>query len=70
MKLIYQIGRFAKDFMEMREFNFKDKSYKELLSSFAIKRAFQEEGFQTETAKVVLIYPTSLLLNETVIDGF
>ncbi|TCO61536.1 CRISPR-associated CARF protein Csx1 [Caldanaerobacter subterraneus] len=68
MKLIYQIGRFAKDFMEMREFNFKDKSYKELLSSFAIKRAFQEEGFQTETAKVVLIYPTSLLLNETVID--
>ena len=61
MKLIYQIGRLERGAFNPIKFEVHGKVYEALLSSFALKQSFLENG---EDAKVILIYPISLFLNK------
>jgi CRISPR-associated protein Csx1 len=61
MKLIYQIGRLERGAFNPIKFEVHGKVNKALLSSFALKQSFLENG---EDAKVILIYPISLFLNK------
>ena len=61
MKLIYQIGRLDAGAFNPIKFAVNGKEYTALLSSFALKQSFLENG---EDAKVILIYPISLFLNK------
>ena len=61
MKLIYQIGRLERGAFNPIKFELHGKVYEALLSSFALKQSFLENG---EDAKVILIYPISLFLNK------
>ncbi|HBT48527.1 MAG TPA: TIGR01897 family CRISPR-associated protein [Caldanaerobacter subterraneus] len=66
MKVIYQIGRFDKGFMKTQEFTFRQEKYTEVLTSFVMKKFFQKKNPQ-EKSMVVLIFPVSLILNESAI---
>ena len=57
--LIYQIGRFDKNFNNPLKFKIKEKIYEKPLSSFALKEHLNSQ----KDTKLVLIYPISLLLN-------
>ncbi len=59
MNLIYQIGRFDRNFENLVNFKISEKIYQAPLSSFALK---EHLGSETET-HVKLLYPVSLLLN-------
>jgi|YNPMSStandDraft_2_1061718.scaffolds.fasta_scaffold01850_7 CRISPR-associated protein Csx1 len=61
MKLIYQIGRLERGAFNPIKFEVHEKVNKALLSSFALKQSFLENG---DDAKVILIYPISLFLNK------
>lgn len=61
MKLIYQIGRLERGAFNPIKFEVHGKVYEALLSSFALKQSFLENG---EDVKVILIYPISLFLNK------
>ena len=61
MKLIYQIGRLERGAFNPIKFEVHGKVYEALLSSFALRRSFLENG---EASKVILIYPVSLFLNK------
>jgi len=61
MKLIYQIGRLDAGAFNPIKFAVNGKEYTALLSSFALKQSFLENG---DASKVILIYPVSLLLNK------
>ncbi len=61
MKLIYQIGRLERGAFKPINFDIKEKIYQSQLTSFALRKFFQEQG---DIARVVLIYPVSLLLNK------
>jgi CRISPR-associated protein Csx1 len=61
MKLIYQIGRLDAGAFNPIKFEVNGKEYTALLSSFALKQSFSENG---DASKVILIYPVSLLLNK------
>jgi len=63
MNLIYQIGRFDKNFNNPLKFKIKEKIYEKPLSSFALKEFLSSD--KNDTA-VILIYPISLLLNPQV----
>lgn len=58
-KVIFQIGRLDKGFSENKTFKFGGKTYDYPLSSFAIKQHFGKD------AKIVILYPVSLVLNES-----
>ena len=61
MKIIYQIGRLERGVFKPINFDIKEKIYQSQLTSFALRKFFQEQG---DIARVVLIYPISLLLNK------
>jgi|GEM_PF-390886 len=60
-KIIYQIGRFENNIITDYKFQIDEKTYESKLSSFALKKHFDESG---DPSKVILIYPSSVLLNE------
>ena len=60
-KLIVQIGRFDKGYTDKKKFIYKEKEFETSLSSFALSEFYKEE------AKVFLLYPVSLLLNEALV---
>ena len=60
-KIIYQIGRFDNNIITDYKFQIDEKTYESKLSSFALKKHFDESG---DPSKVILIYPSSVLLNE------
>jgi CRISPR-associated protein Csx1 len=60
-RMIYQIGRFDSSIDEKVNFEIDDKPYQWELSSFALKEYFGEH------AKVILVCPVSILLNESVL---
>jgi CRISPR-associated protein Csx1 len=62
-RIIYQIGRFDSSIDEKVNFEIDDKPYSCELSSFALKEHFGEH------AKVILVYPVSILLNEYALRG-
>lgn len=61
MKVIYQIGRFDSGAFSQINFKINEKIYSASLSSFALRDYFKDS--QSE-AKVILLYPVSLLLNK------
>uniref|UniRef100_A0A7C4NTY3 TIGR01897 family CRISPR-associated protein n=1 Tax=Thermodesulfobacterium geofontis TaxID=1295609 RepID=A0A7C4NTY3_9BACT len=61
MKMIYQIGRLERGAFNYISFNINGKIYQSQLTSFVLRKFFQEKG---DIARVVLIYPISLLLNK------
>jgi CRISPR-associated protein Csx1 len=60
-RIIYQIGRFDSSIDEKVNFEIDDKPCSGELSSFALKEHFGEH------AKVILVYPVSILLNEGIL---
>lgn len=62
MKYIYQIGRLDKD-MSSVNFEIDGKEFLSPLSSFALKRYFNNE------AKVILIYPLSIPFNKNLLNS-
>ncbi len=58
-KVIFQIGRVDKGYNESKTFSFEGNTYNFPLSSFALKQLSSKE------AKVVILYPVSLVLNES-----
>jgi CRISPR-associated protein Csx1 len=69
-KIIYQIGRLDNNIITDYKFQIDEKTYESKLSSktyesklssFALKKHFDESG---DPSKVILIYPSSILLNE------
>ncbi len=58
-KVIFQIGRLDKGYNESKDFSFEGNTYNFPLSSFALKQLSGKE------AKVVILYPVSLVLNES-----
>jgi len=74
-KIIYQIGRFDNNIITDYKFQIDEKTYESKissktyeskLSSFALKKHFDESG---DPSKVILIYPSSVLLNESSIKN-
>jgi len=65
MKLIYQIGRFDANYMNEVEFKFENETYTSPLSSISLKRYFLSQKFDT---KLVLIYPVSIVYNESAVE--
>jgi len=73
-KIIYQIGRFDSNIITDYKFQIdekidekiEEKTYESKLSSFALKKHFDESG---DPSKVILIYPSSVLLNESSIKN-
>jgi CRISPR-associated (Cas) DxTHG family. len=61
-RIIYQIGRFERSIDMPVKFEIADKTYQVELSSFALKEHFGEH------AKVILVYPVSILLNKGAIE--
>jgi CRISPR-associated protein Csx1 len=62
-RIIYQIGRFDSSIDKQINFEIDDKPYPWELSSFALKEHFGEH------AKVILVYPVSILLIKGAIEG-
>jgi CRISPR-associated protein, MJ1666 family len=60
-KIIYQIGRLDNNIITDYKFQIDEKTYESKLSSFALKKHFDESG---DPSKVILIYPYSILLSE------
>jgi CRISPR-associated protein, MJ1666 family len=60
-KIIYQIGRLDHNIITDYKFQIYEKTYESKLSSFALKKHFDESG---DPSKVILIYPYSILLSE------
>jgi len=60
-KMIYQIGRLDDNIITDYKFQIDEKTYESKLSSFALKKHFDESGYPS---KVILIYPYSILLSE------
>ena len=60
-KIIYQIGRLDHNIITDYKFQIDEKTYESKLSSFALKKHFDESG---DPSKVILIYPSSILLSE------
>ena len=65
-KIIYQIGRLDNNIITDYKFQIDEKTYESKLSSFALKKHFDESG---DPSKVILIYPSSVLLNESSIKN-
>ena len=65
MKFIYQIGRFDANYMSNVEFKFENETYASPLSSISLKQHFLSQGFDT---KLVLIYPVSIIYNESAVE--
>jgi len=63
--VIYQIGRFDRNLHDRVNFQIDDKIYPAYLSSFALKEYFKEKG---EEAKVILLYPVSLIINDKAVS--
>lgn len=62
MRLIYQIGRLDPNMSELK-FSIDGKEFSSFLSSLALKEFFNKE------AKVILIYPVSLPINERLLSS-
>jgi len=62
-RIIYQIGRFDSSIDEKVNFEIDGEPYSGELSSFALKEHFREH------AKVILVYPVSILINENALKG-
>ncbi len=61
-RIIYQIGRFDSSINKQVNFEIDDKPYSWELSSFALKKHFGEH------ARVILVYPVSILLIKRAIE--
>ena len=59
-KLIVQIGRLDRGYIEEKEFIYNGKNYCAPLSSFALR-----EYYRSDSSKVFIFYPISLPLNKT-----
>jgi len=66
MKVIYQIGRFERGGFNPLKFEINGKVYQSYLSSLALRQHFKDAGSQ---AKVILIYPVSILLNRPALSS-
>jgi len=62
-RILYQMGRFESSIDELVNFEIDSKPYSQELTSFALKEHFGEP------AKVILVYPVSVLLNKGAIEG-